>query len=132
MSRSGLIPLSPPEIHSLEYGFTIFHVSNLQMLIHWGNWNFDPTQIESLYVRGNTVINPLLPGIQVYSLEDTVFSNNTVLSPTTQGIVIGQRSDGVATFSNNTVSELRPTSEPFENDSTSFAASGRGISGFTP
>lgn len=97
-----------------------------------GNWSYDPTQLEALDLRGNTIVNPLLPGIQVDSLSGTLLSNNSILSPTQQGIVVNAKSEGNATFINNTVADLHGNSSAYQDEATAFSATGSGNNGFTP
>ena len=69
-----------------------------------GAWNYDPTQIENLDIRGNTLINPLLPGIQIESLQSTLFSNNTVVNSTSYGAFVNESASGFTAQDNLAVS----------------------------
>ena len=76
--------------------------------------------VDSVYVGGNTVINPVFMGITLQNSSNMVIQNNTVTNPGTTGIVFSQSARGYGAFTANTVTGVQPGQQAFLNNGIGY------------
>jgi hypothetical protein len=73
----------------------------------------DPTRVNNILVRGNTIIDPMWSGILINDVENTLVDGNIIDAPFLDGIMIAPTAQGNASFVGNSVINLRPGETAF-------------------
>lgn len=105
-----------------------------QPAIHIGNGSDGQNTgiVDGNVVTGNVVVQPMFDGIGFSASTNTTLSNNTVVSPWRNGIVIGApfypAKNGNATLTANTVNGVAAGQVPYQNSEPTFSATLNGNS----
>ncbi|HEY1744599.1 MAG TPA: hypothetical protein VGG18_15635 [Granulicella sp.] len=91
-----------------------------------------PSNTASMVIQGNSITDAMFNGMQIYTGQSMIISNNTVNAPGDTGFIIDSTADGSANISCNTTLNINSGQSPYiDNASTSnFTVTGSCNNGF--
>ena len=92
-----------------------------------------PSNTASMVIQGNSITDAMFNGMQIYTGQSMIISNNTVNAPGDTGFIVDSTADGSANISCNTALNINSGQSPYiDNASTSnFTVTGSCNNGFT-